>query len=107
MNIPPPPSTTAATESLRTAATLPFCRRTGALAATAPPLEFELTQPPVPSTPALVATPTLEESLWRMERALASGEMKATNAVTTAVRLLRKQVAEEEERMLQEDYALS
>ena len=80
------------------------CRKTGLFAASpAPPLQFEEdTSRPLPPPP------TTEDSLWRIERSLATGELEATETVRTMVRLLRKQVAREEEQLLDEgDFALS
>jgi hypothetical protein len=45
---------------------------------------------------------TVEESLFIIEQSLANGQLKATEAVMTGVRLLRKQVAREEEVLLRE-----
>jgi len=72
--------------------------RTGALASRPPDIQYENT----PSKPTLTPANSLEESLWRIEQSLASGQLQATEAVMTGVRLMRKQVAREEELLLQE-----
>jgi len=65
-------------------------------------MHAEQPSPQIFSPPATSATLTLEESLWRIEQSLATGQLKATEAVMSGVRMMRKQVAREEEMLLQE-----
>jgi len=73
--------------------------RSGRIAAPPPPpLQFEgLAKKAMQYAPM-----TVEESLFIIEQSLANGQLKATEAVMTGVRLLRKQVAREEEVLLRE-----
>ena len=73
--------------------------RSGRIAAPPPPpLQFEgLAKKAMQYAPM-----TVEESLFIIEQSLANGQLKATEAVMTGVRLLRKQVAREEELLLRE-----
>ena len=73
--------------------------RSGRIAAPPPPpLQFEgLAKKAMQYAPM-----TIEESLFIIEQSLANGQLKATEAVMTGVRLLRKQVAREEELLLRE-----
>ena len=75
--------------------------RSGRIAAPPPPpLQFEGTPK---ATAAMTYAPmTVEDSLFLIEQSLANGQLKATEAVMTGVRLLRKQVAREEELLLRE-----